>query len=308
MNWDDVQAFLAVSREGSLSGGARALRLAQPTVRHRIEALEREIGMALFTRSPAGLTPTETALMLVGHAEAMGHAADALLRTASGTAGEIAGVVRVSASEVIAIEVLPPIIARLGAAHPGLVIALSPSNRNEDVLRREADIAVRMSPPAQGGLVARRVGAIPIGLHARRDYLDRTGWPSALADIVATGLIGLEHDDAVLKAMRAAGSPLADARTIFRSDNHLAHLAAIRAGVGYGLCQVPLAAGDNALVRLFPNEVRFDLETWVVTHEDLRAIPRIRAVMDALSDGLRNYIRCEGGSPSPDWQSRLHIG
>ncbi|MGO4175484.1 LysR family transcriptional regulator [Bosea sp. TAF32] len=291
MSWDDVQAFLAVFREGSLTGGARALALAQPTVRHRIEALERQVGTALFTRTPTGLTPTETALTLFGHAEAMSYAAEALLRTASGSAREIAGVVRVSASEVIAIEVLPPIVARLRVAYPELVIALSPSNRNEDVLRREADIAVRMAPPAQDGLVARRIGAIAIGLHAHRDYLDRTGWPRDLADVIATGLIGLEHDDAILKALRAAGSPLAMARTVFRSDNHLAHLAAIRAGVGYGLCQVSLAARDGALVRLFPDDANFDLETWIVTHEDLRSIPRISAVMEAIRDGLRHYIR-----------------
>lgn len=290
MSWDDIQAFRMVLREGSLSCGARALDLAQPTVRHRIEALEREVGTALFTRSPTGLKPTDAALMLAGHADAMDHAAGAFLRTASGVSGEIEGVVRISASEVIAVEVLPPLIAQLRAAHPGLVVALSPSNRNEDVLRREADIAVRMSPPAQAGLVARRLGAIRIGLHARRDYLDRVGWPNSLEDVVEAGLIGLEHDDAVLKAMRAAGSPLADARTIFRCDNHLAHLAAIRAGVGYGLCQVPLAARDDMLVQLFPDTVRLNLDTWLVTHEDLRKLPRIRAVMDVLDKGLCVHI------------------
>lgn len=286
-----------VLREGSLSGGARALGLAQPTVRNRIGALERAVGMALFTRSPTGLTPNAIALALVGHAEAMEYAANAMLRTAAGAAGAVTGVVRLSASEVMAIEVLPPIIAQLRASHPQLVIALSPTNRNEDVLRREADIAVRMSPPAQDGLVARRVGVVPIGLHARRDYLDRIGWPETLADVVKAGLIGLEHDDTVLKAMRAAGSALADASTIFRSDNHLAHLAAIRAGVGYGLCQVPLATRDPALVHLFPEAARFDLAIWLVTHEDLRKIPSIRAVMDGLANGLRAYIGIESASP-----------
>ncbi|RYE31098.1 MAG: LysR family transcriptional regulator [Hyphomicrobiales bacterium] len=294
MNWDDIQAFHMVLREGSLSAGARALGLAQPTVRHRIEALERELDTALFTRSPTGLAPTDAALMLANYAESMVHAADAFRRTASGAAGGIEGIVRISASEVIAIEVLPPLIARLRSAYPRLVIALSPSNRNEDVLRREADVAVRMSPPAQDGLVARRIGSIAIGLHAQRDYLDRIGWPVTLDEVVEAGLIGLEHDDAVLKAMRAAGSPLADARTIFRCDNHLAHLAAIRAGVGYGLCQVQLASRDRTLVRLYPDAVHFDLETWIVTHEDLRKVPRIRAVMDALAAGLSAYIATRG--------------
>lgn len=291
MNWDDAQAFLAVLREGSLSGGARALGLTHPTVRHRIEDLEREVGTPLFTRSPTGLTPTETALMLVGHAEAMHHAAEALLRTASGSPHEISGVVRVSASEVIAIEVLPSIISGLRKAHPGLVIALSPTNRNEDVLRREADIAVRMSPPTQDGLVARKIGSIAIGLHAHRDYLANVGWPSNLSEVVSVGLIGLERDDATVRALRVAGSPLASAQTVFRSDNHLAHLAAIRAGIGYGLCQVLLAARDAELVRLFPEQVHFDLDTWIVTHEDLRAIPRIRVVMEALGEGLKRYLR-----------------
>lgn len=114
MNWDDIQAFYMVLREGSLSGGARSLGLAQPTVRNRIETLERELGTALFTRSPTGLTPTDAALMMAGQAEAMVHAADAFLRTASGAAGEIEGVVRISASEVIAVEVLPPSLPSSG--------------------------------------------------------------------------------------------------------------------------------------------------------------------------------------------------
>lgn len=291
MDWDGAQAFLAVLREGSLSGGARALGLAQPTVRHRIDALERALGVALFTRSPGGLAPTDTALALAGQVEAMAHAADAMARLASGAVDRVAGTVRLSASEVIAVEVLPSLVARLRVRHPDLVLALSPTNRNEDVLRREADIAVRMVPPGQDGLAARRIGAVEIGLFAHADHLARTGMPRGLADVAAAGLIGLERDTSLSRALLAQGSPLARATMIFRSDNHLAHLAALRAGVGFGLCQVPLAARDPALVRLFPDEVRFPLDLFVVTHEDLRAVPRIRAVLDALWAHLRAYLR-----------------
>lgn len=285
-----AHALLAVLREGSLTGAARALDLAQPTVRRRIEDLERALGAALFTRAPTGLTPTETALALRGHAEAMALAADAMVRTASAEAHEVAGIVRVSASDVIAIEVLPPIIARLRATYPRLVIALSPSNRNEDVLRREADIAVRMVRPEQDGLVARRLGVAMLGLHAHRDYLARVGTPATIEEALAAGVIGVEHDNAVLRAMVARGLPILAGDFAFRSDSDLAHVAAIRAGVAAGLCQVQLAARDPALMRLFPEQVSFGLETWLVTHEDLRGVARIRAVMDALAEGLIAYL------------------
>ncbi|UIJ45291.1 LysR family transcriptional regulator [Sphingomonas cannabina] len=290
MDWDHCRAFLAVLREGSLSGAARALDLAQPTVRRRIEELEATFGVALFTRTPAGLSPTETALALGGHAEAMALSAEAMVRVASAEAGEVAGVVRVSASEVIAVEVLPPILAELRAAHPRLAIALSPSNRNEDVLRREADVAVRMVRPVQEALVAKRIGAIPLGLHAHRNYLARVGAPATIDEARRCGLIGPEHDNAVLKAVQAEGLPVGTEDFMFRSDSDLAQLAAIRAGVGIGVCQVPLAARDPALVRLFAAEFTYDLETWVVTHEDLRGVARIRAVFDALVAGLGAYL------------------
>jgi DNA-binding transcriptional LysR family regulator len=289
-DWEQQRAFLAVLREGSLSGAARALGVAQPTVRRRIETLESGLGAALFTRSPSGLQPTEQALALAGHAEAMALAADAFVRSASAAAHEVAGTVRITASEVIAIEVLPALIAPLLARHPGLSIALAPNNRTEDMLRREADIAVRMVPPTQGALVARRIGVIPIGLHAHRDYLARRGTPETIEHVLSHTLIGVEHDSSILRALQARGFPLEMRDFAFRSDADLAHLAAIRAGIGIGLCQLPLAARDPALVPLFTSDLSFPLETWVVMHEDLRGVARVRAVFDALVEGLLGYL------------------
>src|SRR5688500_8024889 len=112
-DWEHQRAFLAVLREGSLSGAARVLDVAQPTVRRRIEDLESTLGTALFTRSPGGLQPTEIALALAHHAETMALAADAFIRSASAGAREIAGTVRITASEVVAVEVLPANLAAL---------------------------------------------------------------------------------------------------------------------------------------------------------------------------------------------------
>ncbi len=289
-DWEQYRAFLAVLREGSLSGAARVLGVAQPTVRRRIEDLEAMLGTALFTRSPGGLQPTETGLSLRGHVEAMALAAAALVRSASSDAREVAGIVRVSASEVIAVEVLPPILARLQAKHPALVIELSPSNRNEDVLRREADIAVRMVTPAQTALIAQRVGMVRLGLHAHRDYLARRGMPETLEAMREHALIGVERDSPVLRALQSGGLPMAIEDCSFRSDSDLAQLAAIRAGAGIGICQSALATRDPALVPVLAGAFGFDLETWVVCHEDLRNVARVCAVFDALVDGLRRYI------------------
>lgn len=288
IDWEQQRAFLAVLETGSLSGAARRLNLAQPTVRARIEGLEAALGTALFTRSPSGLTPTERGRSLHEHARAMAYASDAFVRTASAAPDEIAGTVRVTASEVIAVEVLPAIFAGLARKHPRLAIELSPSNRNEDVLRREADVAVRMVPPQQEALVARRIGAVPLGVHAHRAYLTGRPVPASAADLAAHRIIGPEHDSPMLRAVQAAGFPVQLGDLSFRSDNDHAQLAAIRAGLGVGICQVPIGTRDG-LVRLLP-DFQFDLETWVVCHEDLRGLARVRAVFDALVAGLQAYL------------------
>ncbi len=297
IDWERQRAFLAVISEGSLSAAARRIGVAQPTMRRRIEELEAEIGTPLFTRSPSGLLPTAQAEALAEHVRAMALAADAFVRSASAEAREVAGRVRISASDVVAIEVLPAILAGLSRRHPALVIELSPSNRNEDVLRRAADIAVRMVPPQQEALVAQRVGAITLGLHATAGYLAARGTPTSLEETRGHVLIGVEHDTPVLRVLQAGGLPIGRDDFAFRSDSDLAQLAAIRAGIGIGFCQVPLAAREG-LVRLVPEAFAFDLETWVVCHEDLRGVARVRAVFDALVEGLRAYVG-GGLSPSP---------
>jgi len=292
IDWERQRAFLAVLREGSLSAAARALSVAQPTVRRRMEELEAALGVPLFTRSSGGLQPTETALELGDHAEAMALAADAFVRTGSAGACDIAGTVRISASEVVAVEVLPPMLAALRRTHPGLVFELSPSNRNEDLLRREADIAIRMVRPTQSALVARRIGAVPLGLHARADYLAANGTPASLDELRAIGLIGVERDTPSLRDYQTRFGITRD-DFVFRSDSDLAQLAAIRAGIGIGICQIPLAARDPALVRVMPEAFELDLETWVVTHEDLRGVARIRATFHHLVDGMAAYLRAQ---------------
>jgi len=157
IGWELYRTFLGVLREGSLSGAARALGITQPTAGRHVAALEDALGTVLFTRSQTGLLPTEVALALRTHAEAMESTAASLERAASSQGEGVRGVVRVSASEVVCAEVLPPIVARLRETHPALKVELVSTNRVQDLLRREADIAVRMVRPRQEQLVARRI-------------------------------------------------------------------------------------------------------------------------------------------------------
>lgn len=290
-NWDHYRTFLAVLKEGSLSGAARALGLAQPTVGRHIEALEQALGFSLFVRSPHGLAPTESARQLMPYVEALASTAAAVLRTASGQAGEARGAVRVTASEVIGAEVLPAILGPVREAHPELAVELVLSNRIENLLTREADIAVRMVPPDQDALIARHIGEIPLGFFARKDYLERHGAPRSLADLARHALIGFDRDESSIRAFAARLGPIDRNMFALRTDNQLAHLAAIRAGFGIGVCQVSLAKRDPSLVRVLRDQFAATLGAWVAMHEDLKETRRCRVVFDALAEGLRAYVR-----------------
>ncbi len=177
--WDDQRIFLAVLEEGSLSAAARRLGLSHPTVRSRIEALERALGAVLFTRSVNGLTPTETAQALRAPARAMAMASDLFVRQASGAGGAVAGTVRISVPEFMGVEVVPSMLARLRQAHPGIRIELSLSNAPADLLAQEVDVAVRAVTPKQEALVARSGCSRrrPIWRGAARRRASRN-WPS----------------------------------------------------------------------------------------------------------------------------------
>lgn len=290
-NWDLYRSLLAVLTYGSLSAAARELGLTQPTIGRHIEALETLLEQQLFTRSQQGLAPTEAALALKPFAELIASTSAALIRAASGERDRVSGTVRISASEVIGIEVLPPILARLQDRHPDLVIELSATDEVEDVLNRTADIAIRMTEPTQNALLVRHVGAIPIGAFAHRRYLDRHGVPTELKDMARHRVIGYDRELAYISSMAKRMPFLADVQFTFRADSNLAQLAAIRAGMGIGLCQVLLVRDDPDVIRVLPEQFELPLHTWVAMHEDLKSSPRCRVIFDALVEGLLQYIK-----------------
>lgn len=291
VSWDDQRAFLAVLEEGSLSAAARRLGLAQPTVRARIEALERALGTVLFTRSAQGLRPTGQGRALGDHARAMAHASEAFLRAAAAPPGSVAGAVRLSVPEFMGLEVLPPMLAGLRARHPDLAIEMSLSNARANLGEQEADVALRTHPPSQDTLVARKVGTVPLGLFAHRDYVAGRGLPATLDDLVSHDVIGPDRSPADLGLARAMLPPPVLARIVMRTDSHPAQLALARAGLGIAVVQRPVGLADPRLVPVLPDAFAAPLPMWLVTHRDLRHVPRVRAVLDHLAEALGRYAK-----------------
>ncbi|HEY5237155.1 MAG TPA: LysR family transcriptional regulator [Rhizomicrobium sp.] len=297
--WDHYRSFLAVIREGSLSAAARALDLTQPTLGRHIDELEKSLHTPLFARSPHGLTPTAAALGLVPHAEAMASAAAALERAASGEAEDLKGAVRLTASEIIGVEVLPPILAQFREHHPQIVLELVLSNRNQDLLRRDADIAIRMVRPTQGALIAKRLGKVKIRLYAHRHYIERHGMPANIASLANHTLIGFDRDDSAFRSLGVTGLPVSRDIYGFRTDSDHAQLAALRAGIGIGGAQTSIAAREPDLLPVLPREIGFALEMWLVMHRDLRANRRVRLLFDHLAGALSAYA-AGGGQAGSD--------
>ena len=289
-DWSLYRSFLAVLQEGSLSGAARTLGLTQPTLARHVETLERAVGFELFTRSPQGLAATEAALELKPYAESLAATAAALLRSASGQGHSVKGTVRVRASEIVGAEVLPAIFADLAERHPELEIELVLSNAVENLLRRDADVAVRMVAPAQEALVTQHVGSVTLGLHAHRRYLERHGVPRSLKGLRDHRIIGVDRETPVVRALFERVPGLTAVKACFRTDSDIAHLMAIKAGLGIGICQVALARRDRELRRVLATAFDLKLGVWIAMHENLRSTPRCRIVFDALVDGLRRHV------------------
>lgn len=290
-SWDLYQSLHAVLRTGSLSAAARARGLTQPTLGRHIEALEQNLGAPLFLRSPRGLAPTELALMLQAHLEEMASAAASALRDASGAADGSRGVVRLAASDIAGVEILPPILASFRAQYPDIQIELVLSNKIEDLSRRDADIAVRMVRPTQGSLVARKVGTTRLSFFASPDYIARNGAPQDFDDLGARHtLIGFDRmrpSVALLEKIdldREIDRELFD----FRSDNEVAQLAAVRAGLGVAAVQQTLAR-RSGLIPVMANTFSFEMEIWVAMHENLKGSKRMRLMFDHLVEHLTAF-------------------
>ena len=289
-DWSLIRSFLAALDHGSLLGAARALHSSQPTIGRHIAELESQLGVVLFERTGRGLLASEVALRLAESARAMEAGALKLARRAALDQVGISGTVRLTASQPVACNLLPPVLAQMRLALPEIQVELVVSNKVSNLLRREADIAVRMVQPDQATLIAKRIGKVSLGVYAHRDYLRRRGTPRQPLDLLSHALIGFDTDPSIIDGFTRFGVPLGTVSFAMRTDDLIAYQESIRAGLGIGFIADYVGRADNDLVPLLPMLKLPALPMWLAVHREIRTSQRIRQVYDFLGNALPGLL------------------
>ena len=289
--WNLVQSFLAVVETGSLSGAARRLGVSQPTLSRQMTALGDSVGAELFVRFARGLRLTDAGAALVEPAQKMRAAAQALSLAAVGQTQQLDGTVRLTASEMTAAYLLPPLLAQLRQQNPQIQIELVASNREENLLEREADIALRHVRPKQGGLIARRVVDLPMQAYAHRDYLAARGGRATLERLRDYDWVGLDRSDLLLRGFNKAGMKVDREFFGFRCDNQIVCWQAALSGMGIYFAAERVAQAWPFMEVALPDGMVTPMPLWLVTHRELRQSARIRRVFDFLATGLSEMLR-----------------
>ncbi|WP_198368709.1 LysR family transcriptional regulator [Roseomonas rosulenta] len=285
-DWTLARAFLATAEAGSLSAAARLTGQTQPTLGRQVAALERALGIALFERVGRGLALTPSGREVLEHVRAMGEAAGRVALVASGRSQSVAGPIRITASEVYAAHLLPPILARLRAEHPGITVELVATSRPSDLLRREADIAVRNFESRDAELIVRKVAEDRARPYATPECLQRLGRPRRWADLAEADFVGLDRTELLIEGLRAFGLHLTARNFPVQADSHLVHWAFVRQGLGIGLITEAVGDADSAVRRVLPEEPPVTFPIWLATHRELHTSRRVRLVFDLLADAL----------------------
>lgn len=289
-DWALWRSFSAVVANGSLSAAARELGISQPTVGRHIETLEYNIGLTLFERTLNGLKPNTTALRLY---EPVSQAQAALAEAAimaEGAQADYGGTVRITASAVVSNYVLPGLLGPIRERYPNIAIETVPSDSAENLLLREADIAIRMFRPTQLELVTRHLGDLPIVPAAHQRYLDRRGTPRTVSDLFGHDMIGLDRSDVIIVHAQKLGLPLRRENFTIRTDDQTQLWELTKAGLGIGFAQASLVRHTPGMVALDIDLSIPPLQVWLTTHRELFTSHRIRAIYDALAEGLGSYI------------------
>ncbi len=290
-DWNLIRTLLATLEQGSLLGAARVLQLSQPTVGRHVAELERQLGTVLFERTGRGLSPTAAALLLAEGARTMESGALQLGRVLRGELARETGTVRLSASTPVATYLLPAVLARMRQRLPGIQVELVASNAVSNLLRREADIAVRMVRPAQGTLIGRKIAEVRLGAYAHRSYLARRPAPRQLADLLQHDLIAGDSDTTVLQGCQAMGLSIDASAFALRCDDMIVQWQAVLAGLGIGFAADYVARAQPDVSAVLGGVLKIPpLPMWLVVHREIRSNPRIRSVYDFLATELPQFV------------------
>ena len=299
MDWRALQDVVAVAETGSLSAAARRLNVSQPTVGRRIEQLEDQLDTLLFNRTTRGLLLTKVGEGILNHAKQMEEGALAIERIATGANQELQGNVRISLIEDLGINWLPKKLSEFHAQFPQLAIEVNIDNRNVNLLRREADIAIRLARPEQQDLICRKAGMLHFGLYASQSYLDEHGVPEKRADLKEHFHVGFDEVMARGPNIKKLESLFIQEHIRHRSNSHMEMMEVTRAGLGCAALCCFIADTHPDLQRVLSNKFDYAREIWLVTHTEINSSARIRAVFDFLGKVLEEDVdRLKGASKS----------
>lgn len=287
LSWDWIKTFVAVAEHGSVATAALHLQTNAATVSRQITALEQHFGAELFVRSRQGMQPTQSAIQFLGPAQAM---AQAMLQLGVGAAAldeALQGVVRISASVSFANHVLPDMLSLLHSQQPGIRFEVIATDSYSNLVKREADIAIRLANPVQPELIARRVAYFSIGLYASTAYLARRGIPKTdITHLMQHDFLDVAPQQPMLEGFSKMGFPQLQSRIVSLASDHTCAWHMVKAGMGIGSSFRVVAERDRDMKQVMHDVQIPPLPVWMVTHRELRLQPRLRLVYDYLAQAI----------------------
>jgi len=282
-DWNQLRALLATVETGSLSAAAKKLGLTQPTLGRQVAALEESLGVAIFERVGRRLVLTEAGQQLLGHLRDMGEAAARVAMTATGQSQTIEGVVRITTADIYAGYVLPPVLERIRREAPGIRVEVLATGSISDLLRREADIAIRHVRPEQDGLIARRCKDTAAFIYATPELLARMGNPQKAEDLARGDFVGaMENNHHFVASARAHGVPLGPNNFHVFTQSGMTGWEWVRKGLFLGGMVEAVGRLTPEVVIAVPEVAPIPVPVWLVTHRELHTSRRIRLVFDIL--------------------------
>ncbi|MDO6482362.1 LysR family transcriptional regulator [Shimia thalassica] len=286
-DWNKARAFLVTAEEGSLSAAARALGMAQPTLGRQVDGLEQELGVVLFERVGRGLTLTPSGLELLDHVRDMGEAAGRVSLTALGQSQALEGTISISASETYATVLLPPLVAKLRQQEPGIHVEIVVANHASDLLRREADIAIRNFRPTEPDLIAKKIGMVDAALYATPQYIEKIGAPTTPYALRNADFVNMDRTGGMLKGLNSLGLGLTEANFPLLTESYLVMWELVKQGAAIGILDAHIGDAEPKVRRVLPDLEPLTFPIWLVAHREVTTSRRIRRVFDFLAEELK---------------------
>ncbi len=295
MEWSDIRIFLAIAREGTLGAAARKLGLTQPTMGRRLKTLEAAVGHSLFQRTPDGFVLTDEGTVVMGHAERMEEEALALQRQLAGTENTLSGSLRISCSDWFGIHILAPILADFRRVHTNVIVEVLTDSRLLNLARREADLVFRIKPFTEPEVISRKLLHIPYGLYVAKGSDDPSpGTGEGFSMVIMDEAFGGMPDVAWLK------DRFPDAKISMRSNNRDVQARLCASGAGMAVLPRPLGDSMDVLKRVEVPNPPPGRDTWLGYHQDLRRLPRLRALTQFVGEQAQAMQRRYGEFGSLD--------